>query len=284
MLFLAAIIVSILWVIIYILGLPVVRVLPYIPYNIIFTFFPYLVFSIVIISIFLVISLICLILAAINAIPGHFVQHIVLCQNSPEAWFQIPNYHLDNIYRRSFFCVKPCGARYEPDGDSNCKKMYHAQPAYCPPAEIMRIYSGYNKGDRNHYFKDFNEHNIKYLKASPENREKLLKDHYLKKMTYLDKCSVPMEPYKNITLNICSNLDNLEKTKQLKPKEIKKLRDVCFQGYCNSKTNYPFCAKKVNSSSMDMSQLIKQICKIIAIIVVFFIIIIFILQVAFVKI
>jgi hypothetical protein len=283
MLFIAAIIVSILWVIVYIFGLPVVRVIPYIPYNIAFHFIPFLAFSIVIFTIFVVVSLFCLILAGLNVATSGSLQNMILCQNGPEAWYQIPNYHLDNIYKRSFFCVKPCNARYEPDGDSMCKKMYKAQPAYCPPAEIMRIYSGYNKGDRNYYFKDFNEHNIKYLKATPENREKMLRDHYIKKVQYLDKCSAPMAPYSDITLNICANLDNLEKSNTLKPKQLKKLRDVCFQGYCNSKTNYPFCAKRVHSSSIDMSQLIKQICKIIAIIIVFFLIIIFMLKIMYLK-
>jgi hypothetical protein len=161
--------------------------------------------------------------------------------------------------------------------------MYKYQPAYCPPAEIMRIYTGYNRGDRVYKFKEFNQNDIKFLMKSPQDREKLLRDHYLKQIKYLDMCEEPMKPYKDITLNICANLDNLEKTNMLKPKHVKKLREVCYQGYCNSKTNYPFCAKKANSSDLDMSQLIKQLCKILAIVTIFIILIVFILTLLYKK-
>jgi hypothetical protein len=275
MLFIAAIVVSILWVIIYILGLPVVRVIPYIPYNLVMYAIPYVLYSVIILTVFAIVSLFCLILAFFNWISEEKLQHMILCQNSPEAWYQIPSYHLDNIYKRSFFCVKPCGSRYEPDGDDLCKKMYKYQPAYCPPAEIMRMYTKFNTGDRVHYFKEYNQNDIKYLMKSPPEREKILKDHYLKQVKFLDKCSEPMKQYKDMTLNICSNLDTLEKNKIFNPKEIKRLREVCYQGYCNSSSNYPFCSSKANSSDIDMSQLVKQICKILAIVTIFIILIIF---------
>lgn len=282
MLFIAALIVSILWVFVYILGLPVVRVIPYIPYNIVFYLAPYLLYTIIILSIFLVVSLFCLVLAAINKISGNKLQSMILCQNSPESWFELPNYHLDNIYRRSFFCVKPCASRYEPDGDS-CKKMYKYQPAYCPPAEIMRVYTGLNRNDRVTHFKEFNQYDVRYLMKSPQDREKMLRDHYLKQVRHLDKCEEPMKPYKDITLNICANLDYMEKNKQLSQEQINKMRAVCYQGYCNSNTNYPFCAKKAASSDADMTQLIKQLCKILAIVIIFVILIIFILTTMYAK-
>lgn len=280
MLFISGIIVSILWVFVYILGLPIVNIIPYTLYFIAVYFVPLMAYTIILLIVFVLISLLCGILAAINVATGGSLNSWLICDNSPTSWYTTSSYHLDNQYRRSFFCVKPCAARYEPDGDSNCRRVDSSQPSFCPQAEIMRIYSG-NTNDLVPYFLDYNTSNPSFILKTPKERKELLKDHYIKKTTFLNKCNEPMKPYNNISLNICANLDHFEKNKTLNKVYLEKMRNTCKQAFCNSDTNYPFCSVKVNSASNDTSIIIKQIIKIIALTIVFVILILFIFATVF---
>lgn len=280
MLFISGIIVSILWVFVYILGLPIVNIIPYTFYFIAVYLLPLLAYTIILIIVFLLITFLCGILAVINKATGGSLNKWLICDNSPTSWYTTSSYQLQNMYRRSFFCVKPCAARYEPDGDNNCKRVDSYQPSFCPQAEIMRIYSG-NTNDSVPYFLDYNVTNPSFILKEPKDREELLKKHYIKKTTFLNNCNEPMKPYNNISLNICANLDNFERNKTFNKAYIEKMRIACKQAYCNSDTNYPFCSVKVNSASNNPSILIKQIIKIIALTIVFVILILFIFKTIF---
>lgn len=280
MLFISGIIVSILWVFVYILGLPIVNIIPYTLYFIAVYFLPLMAYTIILLIVFVLVSLLCGILAAINTATGGSLNKWLICDNSPTSWYTTSSYQLQNMYRRSFFCVKPCAARYEPDGDNNCKRVDSSQPSFCPQAEIMRIYSG-NTNDSVPYFLDYNVTNPNFILKDQKERVQLLKEHYMKKTTFLNNCSDPMKPYNNISLNICANLDNFEKNETFNKAYLEKMRIACKQAYCNSNTNYPFCSVKVNSASNDPSILIKQIIKIIALTIVFVILILFIFATIF---
>jgi hypothetical protein len=278
MLFLGGVIVSILWIFIWILDQDVVAVIPYSIYQSGVYLIPYLLYAFTMFILFFIISIFCLILAGINGLLGGRLKHWVLCQNSPEAWFKTPSFQDNNLYKRSFFCAKPCGSRFKPDGDDACKRLDKTQPSYCPQAEIMRLYTGYSTGDSPSYYSDYNTSNPNFLAKSPYDREMLLKEYYMKQINFNQTCQEAMTPYTDITLNICSNLDMLENTGKIDKATLVKLKNVCAQTYCNASSNYPFCSSKAKSSDMDMSQLVKQIIKIIAIITVFFILLIFILN------
>ena len=278
MLFLGGVIVSILWIFIWILDQDVVAVIPYCLYQFFVYLVPYLVYAVVMLTVFLIVTLFCGILAAINALTHGALKNWVLCQNSPESWFKTSSFQDNNRHKRSFFCSKPCGTRFKPDGDETCKRLDKTQPSFCPQAEIMRLYTKYSTGDSPSYYKDYNTNNPKFLSKEPREREILLKNYYIKQVNFNKTCQEAMKPYTDITLNICSNLDMLENTKKLDKGTILKLKNVCSQTYCNASSSYPFCSSKAKSSDIDMSQLVKQIIKIIAIITVFFILLIFILN------
>jgi hypothetical protein len=280
MLFISGIIVSILWVFVYILGLPIINIIPYTLYFLAVYFLPLMAYTIILIIVFLIVTLLCGVLAALNVATGGSLNKWLICDNSPTSWYTTSSYHLDNKYRRSFFCGKPCGARYEPDGDSNCKKVDSSQPSFCPQAEIMRIYSG-NKNDSVPHFLDYNTTDPLFTLKTSKERKELLKEHYMKKMTFLNNCSGPLKTYNNVSLNICANLDNFEKNETFNKGYIEKMRIVCKQAYCNSGTNYPFCSVKANAETNDPSILIKQIIKIIALTLVFVILILFIFATIF---
>lgn len=285
MLFLAAVIVSIIWIIVFILGQPVLRVIPYLPYALFKVWIPWLAYSILISGIFLVLLIVCLVLAIANEASGGKLKNLVLCQNSPEAWFKVSSFQHKNIFKRGFFCSRPCLSRYKPDQNTQgfCEKLKRDTPGFCPNSEIMRIYTGFKRKDRVYTFKSYSAKNPKYYFKSPMMREGLLRDSFMRRRKFLEQCEKPMAPYKNLTLNICSSTDAYLKTRfnGMDDKAIKRLRNVCGAAYCSASSNYPFCNKLANSSDMDSSMLVKQIIKIILSIIIFFVILIFVFNYMF---
>lgn len=281
MLFLAAIIVSIIWIIVYIFGLNILRVVPYMFYNFFAVTVPTIIFALVSLGIFLIIFLVCLILAIINKATGGSLKHLVLCQNSPEAWFKISSFHQkdNNKFKRGFFCSKPCGKRYKPDDLTGafCEKLPGDTPGFCPNAEIMRLYTGFKRSDRPYTFKMYDTKNPKYYSKAPFLREDILMRSFLRRKELLEKCEKPMAKYRDLTLNICSSTDAYLKSNYagMDDKTIKKLRNVCGLAFCSAKNNYPFCNKLTNSTHMDSSEFVKQVIKIITTIILFMVVLIF---------
>lgn len=281
MLFLAAIMVSVIWIIVFIFGLPILRVIPYMFYNAFAVVLPTTLLAMVSLGIFLFIFVACIILAIINKATGGSLKHLILCQNSPESWFKFSSFHQkeNNKFKRGFFCSKPCGKRYKPDDLTGafCEKLPGDTPGFCPSAEIMRLYTGFKRSDRPYTFKMYNTKNPKYYSKTPLLREDILMKSFLRRKDLLEKCEKPMAKYKDLTLNICSSTDAYLKSNYagMDDKTIKKLRNVCGLAFCNSKNNYPFCNKLTNSTNMDSSEFIKQLIKVITAIILFMVVIIF---------
>lgn len=232
---------------------------------------PFIAYCIILGALLLVIFLICLILTAINAASGGALNNLVLCENSPGAWYKTANYHLGNKYERGLLCSRPCLSKYAPDSTGmTCIRNPPNTPPYCPQAEIMRIYAN-KTADKNYMYKPFGDNNIKYLSSPPEKREKMLADYYIGKAHFIEKCNKEMGQFDPITLNICASANNLG----LNDKELIKLKQVCAQAYCTADKNYPFCSKISSLKENDENAVIKQIVKITIFVMVFTIILLF---------
>jgi hypothetical protein len=282
MLFVAMISVSILYVIYAIITLPPFIFIPMLIWFIIFDIIPLIVYCLVFGGLLVIILLFCLILAIINTITGGALKSLVLCQNSPAAWYKTPNYHFTNKYERGLFCSRPCFPRYQPDTTGmNCTKLPKDYPAYCPQAEIMRLYTGLTK-DNVFMYNDYNINgNVRYLTKTPLDREEILKKHYLKKVEFMNICNSKLQDYTPISLAICSAVDiiSMDKsnplTHSMKKKDINRLINVCKQAFCNSKNNYPFCSQLGATNEDDDSMIVKKVIKLIIMIIIFILILVF---------
>lgn len=283
MLGMSCFVLAITYVIYYILSIPPFIYIPFLIWFIIFDVVPFVVYSIIMGVLFIGISILCLILAGINFITKGSLKSLVLCQNNVAAWFKTPNYHLGNKYERGIMCSKKCYPGYSPDTTGMyCIKIAKDSPSFCPQAEVMRMYTG-NRNDMNYYYKDYQTiGNVKYLMKTPEEREILLKNHYLKKRDFHEKCEKSMSQYNSMSLGLCSSLDIYEKNNinGIDKKTLSKMKKVCSQAYCNSKTNYPFCSDlaTVNDENDNVSGFWKKIIKILLLIIVFIFIIMFTLS------
>lgn len=244
---------------------------------------PFIAYSLVFIGILLIITLLCLLVAFANWASKGSLKSWILCQNSPAAWYQVPGHHLLNRFERGLFCSKPCKPGFAPNELGNvCNKLSINTPSYCPQAQVMRVYTGEGKNDIRIGFGDIDKRNMKYLLKVPEKREEMLLNEFINRTKYMDRCNNPdnpygMKQYEQITLNICSNINNLKNDPKFSSQDINKIQKLCNQAYCNSSNSYPFCNKLSSVEEKNFTDIIKNIVYFLIAIIVFAITITFIL-------
>lgn len=249
----------------------------------------FLIYSAICIAILLFVTVICAAFAVIDIITGGWMRGLLLCQNSPAAWYKIPNHHNRNMYMRSgFFCSRPCMPRYRPDETlGSCEKLKSSIPDYCPQAQVMRLYSRSSSiVDGPNVYNDFREKgNLKYLTKTPDKREEMILDHFDKQREFLSECNKPesdfgMPQHNHISLSACSVLDNLNATEinKYNINQIRKLQEVCSQQYCTSDSTYPFCKKMSQGNDFDSSDFIRKIIIFLISLTVFILMVIFLFK------
>lgn len=262
MLIIAFIIVSVLFVLYFVFTLPpfiwILAAIWYFAAYVIPAFLYSVLFTLLLVAVFVM----SLILAALNTATGGALRSIVLCDSSPAAWHDVPNYHLANKRERGMMCTRPCPARYSPSPSGGaCAVIPKGYPPYCPQAEAMRIFTR-KKADGKYIFKKFNENlSVKYLLKTPDEREEMLKDYYTKRKNFTDTCSASMSDYDNVSLNVCAAADSLKGV--LDDKQLQRLKEVCAQAYCTPQRNYPFCSKTSDLNDNDANAVIKKVVKIV---------------------
>jgi energy-coupling factor transporter transmembrane protein EcfT len=239
---------AILYVIYKILSVPPIYWLPFIVWFAVMKITVLILYTIVIGAVVIVICLVLLMIALLNALTKGKLNKLVLCQNSPTSWYQTPNFHLGNKCERSLFCKSPCASGYMPDELTGefCNRIPTGQPSYCPQAEVMRILSGFSRRDSQHIYANYNPaKSLSFNFMTPEEKEREYKYYFLKRRGFFNKCSESLSNYNPMILNICAYTDMLRKHTYngLSPSDIKRLEEACGQGFCNSKNRHFFCGK-----------------------------------------
>lgn len=227
----------------------------------------------------------CGLVSILNTISGDKLKGMVLCQNGPASWYKTQNWHLNNKFDRGLFCSRPCAKGYSPDVSGVlCIRQSKSSPAYCPQAQVMRFYSGAGKKDKRYIFKDKRvTTDFRFLSKTPARREDALFSHWLDMRKYLEECNNPrnlngLGQYDTMTISICANVDALADASFSKIDKdiIQKLQQVCRQGFCNSRTAFPFCKNLSTASDDDSADLIKKIIMFIISMIVFAVTLVFI--------
>ena len=270
--------IAVLWVIYYVISLPPFIWILFIIYFIVVDCIPFLLYTAVFLSILLVVTLFCMLLAFLDLILGGRLKFIILCQNLPAGWYKTAGHQYMNKFSRGFFCSRPCLKNFYPDATgTTCVKMPKNSPPFCPQAQVMRIYTGDGRRDLKFAYKEISPtKSMKYLFKTPRAREEMLLQDFYEKQQFLDKCSNPsnsasMSKYDRITMNVCANLPTLKDKAihGLTPKDIDKMQKVCNQAFCTSNKSYPFCTTLSTTSSMDASDLLKKVVNAIVGLIVF---------------
>lgn len=288
MMIIGGVIISILFVLYKILTFQPIIWLPFIVWFLVMKVVVLIIYTIVICCIILILAFVLFIIAVINAMTKGKLSKLVLCQNSPSSWYQTPNFHLGNKFERSLFCKTTCGTGYTPDELTGqyCTALPSGQPSFCPQAEVMRIFTSFNRNDSTHVYPNFNPFmNPMFNLLTPQEKEAEYKRHFMQKKRFLDTCKNTLGNYEPMILDVCSYLDMLKASKhnRLSAGDIQKLEQVCQQGFCNSKSRFFFCgkfdeSKNVAAQGRSKAELVKNIVMLMILALVFMFILVFTYQ------
>jgi len=188
------------------------------------------------------------------------------CENSPLAWHTMGSYQNVNKNMLKYgMCWMACAEGYEPDGLS-CAKLPNYMPRKCPQALIMEIAKG------NTIYSPYALSNgvpLDMGDMKETEKMKLIQEIKEQKAGYFADCQKTMEPFDDITKNICKSSHLVSKTKS--DNDI--LDAVCEAAYCTNGNMEPFCykysknAKETAAAAQDQS-LYKQMLVYVCIIVV----------------
>lgn len=255
---------------------PFIHIVFFLFYFMIVDGIPFILISLMWISVLVLIAILCSVLALVNEVTDNGVSKVMLCDNKPSAWYETPNYQLGNRYMRAIMCSKPCSNGYAPaNGDVAshfCEKLPANTPSYCPQAGVMRLYTGIAKAEPMVYGEYPISGNMTYLSKNPKAREDILLAHFMNRVKYLERCGnktnkFNMRKYDAVTKSICANLDVLQD--RMAPKDFIRLTQTCNQSFCDAGSSYPFCTTMAVASSFDLAELFKKIIYALIAIIVF---------------
>ena len=228
-------------------------------------------FYIVLFSFFALISCVLWVLDLI--LGGFHTQSIIStsmrCENPPDVWYTRANIINENIYNRAFLCQSPCSARFTPNG-LLCSKLDSDQPSYCPQAQVYRIYKGLNLGSP-HSMGEFKP-SLKFYTKNKDQREQEVKDFFVKRQDFFQKCSGNNVKFDYLVKTICSNHEYVKLPNE---KDRSKLQGLCKQIYCYGNPKEEFCYKFDDlpnglnqKDDLDVDDVLKKIIKLIVMIII----------------
>ena len=119
--------------------------------------------------------------------------------------------------------------------------------------------------------------NLKFWTLPKNKRETLVKSFFLKRQNFLQKCSTANAKYDPLIKTVCSNYDSVNLANE---GDRKKLKYLCKQIYCDGSPSETFCHKyndvkreKLSTDEVSGDDIVKNIMKLIVMIVISVIII-----------
>jgi hypothetical protein len=278
MMLIGALFISIIWVTYKLSAMPGIIWIPFIIWWLIVKFIPLLVYTIVIFVIISVIYIVLGIISIINHLTGGKLNNLLLCQNSPQSWFLVPSFQYGNRYERSLFCKSPCMEGYKPDELGEfCERIPRGQPSFCPQSEIMRIFTKKSGLLERHVYEDFNPAKFFWFNfATPEGKELMYKNYYLTRDKYFKTCNDTLGGFDDLAKTLCSNIDVLAKNGYNKL-QIAKMKQVCTQTFCDSKSRFMFCGEfgVSKEDKSNSSELIKTTVLLVFVVILFVFLLLF---------
>ena len=230
-----------------VLGLPPMVLIPFIPYYVCTSVIPFVAYTVLYGVLLALTSLACLVLTGVDYVTGGAIRKLITCQNGATGWFETPNFQRGNRFRRGFWCSQDCSTRYVKNPHGTCVPLDPATPAYCAQAEIQRVWTGRGTVDGVFRYGDASS-TVAYGKASPADREELLKANFLARGSFRRSCADAMSPYDDATKGVCASFSS---DPGLSRRQKDRLRAACADAYC-ADAAYPFC-KNANATTSRTS-------------------------------
>ncbi len=227
------------------------------------------------------------VLSVIDMPLGGFIMRSLRCENLPDAWSRVANWHNSNMYQRSLFCSYQCRRGFYP-GDflGWCTKQAPDEPTMAPQQII------YNSFKNAQYIlsltKPLYSHNadVEYYRLSmrPDKQKEIWKRVYDARKDYIQVCktgsgsNTAYSEYDGLIKQMCGYLVT-------DPGTDPKVVGLCHTLYCgdDDAPNNPMCMTTVSqdaliSSEAETKDLVRIILMTVITIIVVFLALYFVLK------
>lgn len=184
-------------------------------------------------------------------------------ENSPRAWYlraghhygqdtcksETCDNHFQNKAKRMFFAFNACGDNYKPDRDSAgimCARKLSQEPGFCLNANIERVRQGLPV--KTPIVPGEFLPNQEFLDATKMKRRRMINDFKKMKTNFYNNCENTMNPYNDLTKNVCRMYAGVVAT----DRERRKLEALCYNTYCSNGRREQFCYKYTKPNSQDL--------------------------------
>ena len=132
------------------------------------------------------------ILSVIDMPLGGFIMRSLRCENLPDAWSRVSNWHNGNWYERTFFCSYQCRQGFKPSTllpISMCVSQDTDEPIYAPQQVIYNTFKN-NEFVNSVGAKLVYSHSVDaaYFASKPETQAKMWKAVFEARQTYIQGC------------------------------------------------------------------------------------------------
>lgn len=217
---------------------------------------------------------------------GGFIMRSLRCENLPDAWSKVSNWHNGNKYTRTFLCSTQCKSGFAPaEFGPLCESRPPDEPVYAPHQVI------YNTFKQAQYLlmttaKTTYSHtpNLKYFSIKEKkDQEAVWQGVFAARASYIDSCkhgtttSTAYSEYDPLVKHMCGYFTDANMTTNYDKITLGKINDLCASVFCNETTKESFCTSEeeanahlVSDDAPPKKDLIKLILfTIVAILVIF---------------
>ena len=208
--------------------------------------------TVVWVTLFLIFAIIYGVLTVLDMPLGGLIMRNLRCENLPDAWSRVSNWHKGNKFSRTFFCSRQCRDNFYPsDLSPLCVKQKLDEPALAPQQILYNVYKNktfidkmqskfiYGRSPDMNYF----------VKMSEVEKKDMWSSVYDAQLQYSSDVETGYEDFDDLGKQICVNF-YLNPLPTLTSQN--KVITLCQTAYCDGGTTaFNFCANTESQVEAD---------------------------------
>jgi hypothetical protein len=200
---------------------------------------------------FLIFAIFYSLLCIIDLPLGGFIMRSLRCENLPDAWAKVANWHKGNNFSRTFFCSRRCSKSFYPSKLwPMCMKQSKDEPTFAPQQIIFNTFknSEYISKVQKAFYSHTPNHNY-YLNMTQDQKKNMWNEIYKNKQSYTNDCRYAYVDYDSITISMCEYF--YENKDSLSDETQKEIGSLCKSTYCKNEGDYNFCKTNIDDALIE---------------------------------
>lgn len=189
-------------------------------------------------------------LSVIDMPLGGFIMRSLRCENLPDAWASVSNWHNANKYERTFFCSNQCKSRFYPSDlvPLLCTSQDADEPTYAPHQIIYNTYKQAEFLNKLTTKKTYSHTpDAKYYTMKVDRQKKLWEQVFKARQSYIKQCRIGTTStsgyadYDPLVKQMCSYFANTDAISTTYDETtLDSINGLCRDVFCGDDQEGPF--------------------------------------------